>query len=308
MRYITLGQDDKELSEIVLGMMRIEDKSVKEVEELVETALSVGINAFDLADIYGRGRCEELLGLVLKNRPDLREKMWIQSKCGIRIEEFTYFDFSKDYILDSVDGILERLQIERLDSLLLHRPDALMEPEEVAAAFDHLEQAGKVRHFGVSNQNPMMMELLKKDVKQPLAVNQLQLSAAFTPGFESGFHVNMEDSQAAMRDGSIFEYCKLHDVVIQAWSVLQFGYFKGNFVGNEKFQALNQVLDRLAIKYGVTSSTIAISWILRYPAKMQAVVGTTNPKHLREVSQAANFSLTRKEWYEIYLAAGNNLP
>ena len=308
MRYITLGQDDKELSEIVLGMMRIEDKSVKEVEELVETALSVGINAFDLADIYGRGRCEELLGLVLKNRPDLREEMWIQSKCGIRIEEFTYFDFSKDYIIKSVDGILQRLKIDHLDSLLLHRPDALMESDQVAEAFDLLYKQGKVRNFGVSNQNPMMMELLKKDVKQPLAVNQLQLSAAFTPGFESGFHVNMEDSQAAMRDGSIFEYCKLHDVVIQAWSVLQFGYFKGNFVGNEKFQALNQVLDRLAIKYGVTPSTIAISWILRYPAKMQAVVGTTNPKHLREVSQAVNFSLTRKEWYEIYLAAGNNLP
>ena len=308
MRYITLGQDDKELSEIALGMMRIKDKSVKEVEELVETALSVGINAFDLADIYGRGRCEELLGLVLKNRPDLREKMWIQSKCGIRMEEFTYFDFSKEYILQSVDEILERLQVDYLDSLLLHRPDALMESDPVAEAFDLLYKQGKVRDFGVSNQNPMMMELLKKDVKQPLAVNQLQLSAAFTPGFESGFHVNMEDSQAAMRDGSIFEYCQLHDVVIQAWSVLQFGYFKGNFVGNEKFQALNQVLDRLAIKYGVTSSTIAISWILRYPAKMQAVVGTTNPKHLREVSQAANFSLTRKEWYEIYLAAGNNLP
>lgn len=308
MRYITLGQDDKELSEIVLGMMRIKDKSVKEVEELVETALSVGINAFDLADIYGRGRCEELLGLVLKNRPDLREEMWIQSKCGIRIEEFTYFDFSKEYILQSVDGILQRLKIDHLDSLLLHRPDALMESDQVAEAFDLLYKQGKVRNFGVSNQNPMMMELLKKDVKQPLAVNQLQLSATFTPGFESGFHVNMEDSQAAMRDGSIFEYCKLHDVVIQAWSVLQFGYFKGNFVGNEKFQALNQVLDRLAIKYGVTSSTIAISWILRYPAKMQAVVGTTNPNHLREVSQAANFSLTRKEWYEIYLAAGNNLP
>ena len=308
MRYITLGQDDKELSEIVLGMMRIKDKSVKEVEELVETALSVGINAFDLADIYGRGRCEELLGLVLKNRPDLREKMWIQSKCGIRIEEFTYFDFSKEYILQSVDGILERLQVDYLDSLLLHRPDALMESDQVAEAFDLLYKQGKVRDFGVSNQNPMMMELLKKDVKQTLAVNQLQLSAAFTPGFESGFHVNMEDSQAAMRDGSIFEYCKLHDVVIQAWSVLQFGYFKGNFVGNEKFQALNQVLDRLAFKYGVTPSTIAISWILRYPAKMQAVVGTTNPKHLREVSQAANFSLTRKEWYEIYLAAGNDLP
>ena len=308
MKYIPFGQEKRELSEIVLGMMRISDKSVKEVEELVETALSVGINAFDLADIYGGGRCEELLGQVLNNRPDLREKMWIQSKCGIRIEEFTYFDFSKDYILESVDGILQRLQVDYLDSLLLHRPDALMEADQVAQAFEILHKSGKVRDFGVSNQNPMMMELLKKEVKQPLMINQLQLSAAFTPGFEAGFHVNMEGDKAALRDGSVFEYCKLNDIVIQAWSVLQFGYFNGNFVGKEQFQDLNEVLNRLALKYGVSPSSIAIAWVLRYPAKMQAVVGTTNPKHLLETSQASNLTLTRKEWYEIYLAAGNDLP
>ena len=308
MKYIPFGQEKRELSEIILGMMRISDKSVKEVEELVETALSVGINTFDLADIYGGGRCEELLGQVLKNRSDLREKMWIQSKCGIRIEEFTYFDFSKDYILESVDGILKRLQVDYLDSLLLHRPDALMEVDQVAEAFDILHKSGKVRDFGVSNQNPMMMELLKKEVKQPLSINQLQLSAAFTPGFEAGFHVNMEGDKAAVRDSSVFEYCKLNDMVIQAWSVLQFGYFKGNFVGNEQFQQLNQVLNRLALKYDVSPSAIAIAWVLRYPAKMQAVVGTTNPKHLLEASQASNLTLTRKEWYEIYLAAGNDLP
>ena len=199
---------------------------------------------------------------------------------------------------------MQRLKIDHLDSLLLHRPDALMESDQVAEAFDLLYKQGKVRDFGVSNQNPMMMELLKKDVKQPLAVNQLQLSAAFTPGFESGFHVNMEDSQAAMRDGSIFEYCKLHDVVIQAWSVLQFGYFKGNFVGNEKFQQLNQVLNRLALKYSVGPSAIAIAWVLRYPAKMQAVVGTTNPKHLIEASQATNFNLTRKNGMKFILLQG----
>ena len=248
MKYIPFGQEKKELSEIVLGMMRISDKSVKEVEELVETALSVGINAFDLADIYGGGRCEELLGQVLKHRPDLREKMWIQSKCGIRIEEFTYFDFSKDYILESVDGILQRLQVDYLDSLLLHRPDALMEADQVAEAFDILQKSGKVRDFGVSNQNPMMMELLKREVKQPLTINQLQLSAAFTPGFDAGFHVNMEGDKAAVRDGSVFEYCKLNDMVIQAWSVLQFSYFKGNFVGKGQFHDLNEVLNRLALK------------------------------------------------------------
>ena len=308
MKYIPFGQEKKELSEIILGMMRISDKSVKEVEELVETALSAGINAFDLADIYGGGRCEELLGQVLNNRSDLREKMWIQSKCGIRIEEFTYFDFSKEYILESVDGILKRLQVDYLDSLLLHRPDALMEADQVAQAFEILHKSGKVRDFGVSNQNPMMMELLKKEVKQPLSINQLQLSAAFTTGFEAGFHVNMEGDKAAVRDSSVFEYCKLNDMIIQAWSVLQFGYFKGNFVGNEQFQQLNQVLNRLALKYDVSPSAIAIAWVLRYPAKMQAVVGTTNPKHLLEASQASNLTLTRKEWYEIYLAAGNDLP
>ena len=307
MNYIEFAENER-LSTIVLGMMRISQMSEDEVEALVEAALSIGINTFDLADIYGDGQCEILLGKVLKRRPDLRDQMWIQSKCGIRKDGFTYFDFSKDYILDSVDGILERLQIERLDSLLLHRPDALMEPEEVAEAFDHLEQTGKVRHFGVSNQNPMMMELLKKEVKQPLMINQLQLSAAFTPGFESGFHVNMEGDKAALRDGSVFEYCKLNDMVIQAWSVLQFGYFKGNFVGKEQFQDLNEVLNRLALKYGVSPSAIAIAWVLRYPAKMQAIVGTTNSKHLLEASQASNVNLTRKEWYEIYLAAGNDLP
>ena len=308
MKYISFGQEKRELSEIVLGMMRISDKSVKEVEELVETALSVGINAFDLADIYGGGRCEELLGQVLKHRPDLREKMWIQSKCGIRIEEFTYFDFSKDYILESVDGILQRLKVDYLDSLLLHRPDALMEADQVAEAFDILQKSGKVRDFGVSNQNPMMMELLKTAVKQPLKVNQLQLSAAFTPSFEAGFHVNMEGPKAAVRDGSVFEYCRLTDTVIQAWSVLQHGYFKGNFVGKEEFTALNHVLNDLAKKYQITPTAIALAWVLRYPGKMQAVIGTTKPQHVLEAGKAAIVTLTRKEWYQIYLAAGNDLP
>ena len=186
MNYIEFAENER-LSTIVLGMMRISQMSEDEVEALVEAALSIGINTFDLADIYGDGQCEVLLGKVLKRRPDLRNQMWIQSKCGIRIEEFTYFDFSKDYILESVDGILKRLQVDYLDSLLLHRPDALMEVDQVAQAFDILHKSGKVRNFGVSNQNPMMMELLKKEVKQPLSINQLQLSAAFTPGFESRF-------------------------------------------------------------------------------------------------------------------------
>lgn len=308
MRYIKFGERQKEVSEVVLGLMRISEMTVDQVEDLIESALAVGINAFDIADCYGHGKCEQILGEVLKRRPDLREKMWIQSKCGIRMEEFTYFDFSKEHILEAVDGILERLNFDYIDSLLLHRPDALMEPAEIAEAFDLLKSQGKVIDFGVSNQNPMMMALIQKDVNQPLVANQLQLSAAFTPSFDAGFHVNMKQEAGIVRDSSIFEYCRLHDVVIQAWSVLQFDYFGGVFLGSEKYPELNHVLNRLAEKYHVSPSAVAIAWVLRYPAKMQAVIGTTKKARVAEAAKAAEIQLTRKEWYEIYLAAGNDLP
>ena len=308
MRYIKFGERQKEVSEVVLGLMRISEMTVDQVEDLIESALAVGINAFDIADCYGHGKCEQILGEVLKRRPDLREKMWIQSKCGIRMEEFTYFDFSKEHILEAVDGILERLNVDYIDSLLLHRPDALMDPAEIAEAFDLLKSQGKVIDFGVSNQNPMMMALIQKDVNQPLVANQLQLSAAFTPSFDAGFHVNMKQEAGIVRDSSIFEYCRLHDVVIQAWSVLQFDYFGGVFLGSEKYPELNHVLNRLAEKYHVSPSAVAIAWVLRYPAKMQAVIGTTKKARVAEAAKAAEIQLTRKEWYEIYLAAGNDLP
>lgn len=308
MRYIKFGERQKEVSEVVLGLMRISEMTVDQVEDLIESALAVGINAFDIADCYGHGKCEQILGEVLKRRPDLREKMWIQSKCGIRMEEFTYFDFSKEHILEAVDGILERLNVDYIDSLLLHRPDALMEPAEIAEAFDLLKSQGKVIDFGVSNQNPMMMALIQKDVNQPLVANQLQLSAAFTPSFDAGFHVNMKQEAGIVRDSSIFEYCRLQDVVIQAWSVLQFDYFGGVFLGSEKYPELNHVLNRLAEKYHVSPSAVAIAWVLRYPAKMQAVIGTTKKARVAEAAKAAEIQLTRKEWYEIYLAAGNDLP
>lgn len=308
MRYIKFGERQKEVSEVVLGLMRISEMTVDQVEDLIESTLAVGINAFDIADCYGHGKCEQILGEVLKRRPDLREKMWIQSKCGIRMEEFTYFDFSKEHILEAVDGILERLNVDYIDSLLLHRPDALMEPAEIAEAFDLLKSQGKVIDFGVSNQNPMMMALIQKDVNQPLVANQLQLSAAFTPSFDAGFHVNMKQEAGIVRDSSIFEYCRLHDVVIQAWSVLQFDYFGGVFLGSEKYPELNHVLNRLAEKYHVSPSAVAIAWVLRYPANMQAVIGTTKKARVAEAAKAAEIQLTRKEWYEIYLAAGNDLP
>ncbi len=309
MNYITYGMSQAQVSEVVLGMMRISEMSASEVEKLVDTALDAGINALDLADIYGGGQCEAILGEVLAKRPDLREKVWLQSKCGIRMDpDFTWFDFSYDYILEAVDGILKRLHTDHLDSLLLHRPDALMEPDEIADAFALLHREGKVLDFGVSNMNPMQMDLLQSALPFDLAANQVQLSAAFTPAIDSGFQVNMKWDGSAMRDGGILEYARMNDMAVQTWSSLQYGYFEGVFLGSEKYEKLNQVIDRIAEEKGVTNTAIALAWILRYPAKMQTIVGTTKPQRIIDSAKASEVELTKKEWYEIYLAAGNKLP
>ena len=286
-------------------MMRISSLSPKETENLIETALDSGINAFDLADCYADGLCERIVGKVLENRPDLRDKMWIQSKCGIRQG---FFDFSEEYIVKSVEGILGRLQTDHLDSLLLHRPDALMEPEEVASAFDKLYKEGKVRNFGVSNMNPMQMELLKTKVTYPLVCNQVQMSVAHTPMLDAGFNVNMGIDAGINRDGSVLEYCRINDMVVQTWSPLQVGYFTGTFLNNENYSDLNRELAALAEKYEVGADTIAYAWLLRYPARMQVITGTTSPDHLRSAAAAGDVVLSREEWYALYRAAGNRLP
>jgi predicted oxidoreductase len=235
----------------------------------------------------------------------LREKMILQSKCGIRQGSF---DFSKDYILEAVDGILKRLQTDHLDVLLLHRPDALVEPEEVAEAFTILQDSGKVRYFGVSNQNPMQIELLTKFVKQPLIINQLQLSITNTGMMDAGMNVNMKIDPSINRDGNILDYCRLNEITIQPWSPFQYGFFEGAFLDNDKFPELNRKINEIASSRGVTNTAIAIAWLLRHPAHMQPIVGTTNPGRVRDICKASDVKLTRQEWYEIYLAAGNQLP
>ncbi len=309
MKYVEFGAEKKQASEIVIGLMRIAEMSTKEVAALIDAGLEVGINFLDTADIYAGGKSEEILGNVFAENPNLRDKVILQSKCGIRIDEdFTWFDFSKEHILEAVDGILTRLKTDYLDSLLLHRPDALMEPEEIGEAFTALYKAGKVRNFGVSNFNPIMMAMINEFVGFPIVANQVQLSAAHTPMLDAGFQVNMHWNGAIMRDGGILEYCRMNNIVIQSWSSLQYGYFEGVFLGSEKYAKLNVVLDRLAKEKGVTPGAIALAWILRYPAKMQAVIGTTKPARVKESAAAADIELTKKEWYEIYLAAGNKLP
>ncbi|MEG1475940.1 MAG: aldo/keto reductase [Longicatena sp.] len=299
---------DQNVSNIAQGCMRLDVLSVQEVEALIRSDLALGINFFDHADIYGGGTCESLFGEVLKKDPTLREQMIIQTKCGIHRSETNHFDFSKEYIIACVDKSLERLQCGYLDYLLLHRPDTLVEPEEVDAAFEELYASGKVRHFGVSNHNPLQIELLQKDVKRPIEINQMQFSIMHTPMIDAGFNVNTFDARAIDRDNMTLEYCRIHDITIQCWSPFQFGMFEGVFLDNPKFPEVNKRVNELAKHYNVTNSTIAVAWILRHPAHMQVVLGSTNLSRIKDICEVENFSLTREEWYSIYIAAGNLLP
>ncbi|MBX9138372.1 MULTISPECIES: aldo/keto reductase [unclassified Clostridium] len=305
MKEIIMANGNIKASEIGLGCMRIAKLDKNTVNSLINTALDCGINFFDHADIYGAGKSEEIFNEAISLTPSLREKIIIQSKCSIRSG---MYDFSKDYIINSVDGILKRLNTEYLDILLLHRPDTLMEPEEVNEAFEKLYKEGKVRNFGVSNHNAMQIELLNKYLTNKVTINQLQFSIMHTGIIDSGINVNMKNSSSIDRDGSILEYCRLKDINIQAWSPYQYGFFEGTFIDNPKFPELNKKLAEIADKYNVSKTAIATAWILRHPAKIQTIVGTTNKNRLRDICTASNVNLTRQEWYEIYLSAGNMLP
>ncbi|EAH4443508.1 aldo/keto reductase [Listeria innocua] len=305
MKRITIGNSDLTASEISLGCMRMADLSKEEANKVINTALENGIDFFDHADIYGGGKSEEVFADAIDMNATVREKMILQSKCGIRQG---FFDFSKEHIISSVEGSLKRLKTDYLDTLLLHRPDTLFEPEEVAAAFTELEKSGKVRHFGVSNQNPGQIELLKKYVDQELIANQLQFSIMHTGMIDTGFNVNMTIDPSLDRDGGILEYSRLHNMTIQAWSPFQYGFFEGVFLDNDKFPELNKAIDKIAAYKGVTNSAIAVAWIQRHPASFQTVVGTMNPGRIADIAKASDVTLSREEWYEIYSAAGNQLP
>ncbi|CAN5169875.1 aldo/keto reductase [soil metagenome] len=302
-------QTTLETSRVILGLMRITDLDADQIRTLVGTARDSGITMFDHADIYGGAPhvCEQLFGDAVTFSPSEREGVVIQSKVGIRNG---YFDFSKEHILDSVNKSLTALNTEYLDILLLHRPDTLVEPEEVAAAFDELQASGKVRNFGVSNHTPGQVELLKRYVTQPLAFNQVQLSITHAPIIASGVAANMVGlDQSVDRDNGILDYARLHDITLQAWSPFQKGFFDGVFLGDRKHYAdLNDVIDELAAVHGVTPIGIAVAWITRHPAKMQVVLGTTTPQRVVESAAGADVPLTRQEWYRIFTAAGHTLP
>ncbi len=305
MRTIRLGTSTLEVPVVAVGCMRINSLHQAAAERFLQACLEAGANFFDHADVYGGGQCEAKFADAVHMTASVREKVILQSKCGIRQGQF---DFSQEHIVEAVDGSLRRLQTDYLDVLLLHRPDALVEPEEVAEAFTILEQAGKVRHFGVSNQKPMQIEVLRRFVQQPLVANQLQLSITNATMISNGINVNMENDAAVDRDGSVLDYCRLHEITIQPWSPFQYGFFQGVFLGNDQFPALNQKIDEIASRHGVTNTTIAIAWLLRHPARMQPIIGTMNIDRMRDSCRASEITLTRQEWYEIYRAAGNVLP
>ena len=305
MKYITPLSENEKISQVALGCMRISDKTDKEMDAYLNTAIECGINYFDHADIYGGGKCEEVFGAALKRNPELRDKIYIQTKCSIKRG---MYDFSKQHIISSVDGSLKRLGLERIDTLLLHRPDLLMEPEEVAEAFDELEKSGKVKYFGVSNHSPMQIELLKKYVKQPLKFNQMQLSITNANMLSSGANVNLANSDGVNYDGYLRDYCRVNDITIQPWSPLQYGFIEGSFLKNKKYKDLHKVIDETAEKYAITDTGVAIAWLLRLPEKMQPIVGSTNIERIKAVAEASDVTLSKEDWYKIYLAAGYRLP
>ena len=305
MKYITTFSKDIPVSQVALGCMRISSMTAQECEAYISHAIDLGINYFDHADIYGGGRCEEVFGEALARNPALRQRIVIQTKCGIRPGRY---DFSKEHIIASAEKSLKKLGIERLDVLLLHRPDLLMEPEEVAAAFDHLYDSGKVAAFGVSNHSAAQIALLKTCVRQPLVINQMQLSITNAAMVASGANVNLTDRDGINCDGYLRDYCRLHGITIQPWSPLQHGFISGTFLGSPDYPELNAKLRELGEAYGVSDTGIAIAWLLRLPERMQPVVGSINAARIEEIAAAADITMSREDWYDIYRTAGYRLP
>ncbi len=309
MKILNIPKGPRNVSAIVQGCMRMPALSKEDAAKVIRTAYDCGINFYDHATCYGEnGEAETRFAEAFPLTGIKREDIFIQSKCGLCFDR-NEFDWTKENILSSVDDSLKRLNIEYLDALLLHRPDVLYDPEDVADAFNILEHAGKVRHFGVSNLVPMQIELLKKYVKQPLVFNQVQLSLEQSQLIDQALYMNNKTTEFSVnRDGNALDYCRLHDITIQAWSPLQIGMFGGTFIDNPDFPELNKALEKIAEREGASKTAVAIAWILRHPAKMQAIIGTMNPEHIKDACKAADVNLSHHDWYELYLAAGKYLP
>ncbi|WEV72495.1 aldo/keto reductase [Bifidobacterium sp. ESL0790] len=312
MKYSELGTSGVMASRVAQGVMRLHEKSADEAREIVKTALDGGINFFDTADCYTAGASSRRLGQALQDLEADRSKIYVQTKFGIyrnpESDQITRYDFSKKHLLEALDSELRNLQTDYVDFVLLHRPDTLVDLDELAEAFNELQSSGKVRHFGVSNVNPMQVEMLQSAVGQKLEVNQLQFGLGHTGMVQQEIHVNMTDAPSVDHDGGLISYSRLRHMTIQAWSPFQFGFFEGVFIDNPKFPELNATLQRIADKYGVTKNAIAVAWILRHPANMQVLLGSMTPSRIEEMMAGTDVRITAQEWYDLYMAAGNDLP
>lgn len=319
-----LGASDLQVTRIAYGCMPLggswDDSplaadSIRKAIISIRAALDAGINFYDHADIYCRGKSEEVFAHMWQEVPSLREKIILQSKCGIRFAgepdastPFRY-DFSYEHIMHSVEGSLRRLQTEYLDVLLLHRPDALVEPEEVARAFDELHQSGKVRWFGVSNETAAQMDLLRATVRQPIVCNQVAFNIIHTHLLSEGVNFNQDTPMLTRNHGTI-EYCRQHNITLQAWGPLVWGQLSGRKIENAapRVTQTAELVAQMAREKNVSPEAILIAWVLRHPAKVQAIIGTTQPARIAASCQGDAVSLTREEWYRLFIAGrGENL-
>ena len=292
-------------NKLALGCMRLSKLTIEEAEKLILFAVDNGVDFFDHADIYGSRCCEEIFGKVLRRNPGLREKIVIQSKCGICKG---YYDLSKEHIINQVEQSIQLLNCGYLDILLLHRPDALVDYNEVNEAFNYLYDNGLVKSFGVSNMNVMQIELYNKYLTHKITHNQVQFSVVHSHLISEGLFVNMSEIESPSRSGGLIEYAMLKDINLQAWSPLMASWEDGTFIDNPKYEDVNKKLEELANKYSVSKNAIAIAFILRHPANIIPVVGTTSIIHLEEMLKAKDITLTKEEWYSLYLSGGHILP
>ena len=308
MKTINVFNGPRNVPAIIQGCMRMLALSVEDAAKVIRNAYDLGVTFFDHATCYGNGEAEQRFGDAFPQTGLKHEDVFLQGKVGLCFER-NEFDWTKENILSSVDDSLRRLRTDYLDAVLLHRPDVIFEPEEVAEAFQMLSDSGKVKYFGVSNLMPMQIELLKKYVRQPLVFNQVQLSLEQSQLIDQALYMNNKTTEFSVnRDGSLLDYCRLNDITIQAWSPLQYGMFKGTFVDHPDFPELNKALSEIGEREDVSKTAVAIAWILRHPAKMQAIAGTMNPTHLRDICDANKVELSHHDWYQLYLAAGKYLP
>jgi predicted oxidoreductase len=316
MKQMKLGTSPLQVSRIALGCMRLSDDRSQAVAT-IRAALDQGINFYDHADIYGRGQREQTFSAMWEEVAGLRERVILQSKCGIRpagdpdASAPTRYDFSYEHIMRSVEGSLRRLKTDHLDVLLLHRPDALVEPEEVARAFDELHHAGKVRFFGVSNHTAAQIQLLQAHVKQPLVANQIELNVIHAQLINDGIVFNRDDLGVMSRGVGTLEFCRAQGITIQAWSPLATGAVSGKPVAHPeaRIERTAALVARLAEEKGVSKEAILIAWLLRHPAHIQPIIGTTNPARIAAACQADDVELSREEWYSLFEAGrGGRLP